>query len=148
MKRRFRGLAGQIKHCKDYGQAYNKERRKQSPPDEAIYHAFSFKVQRTSRAATCFWWEYQTAITTRHGSHVVHYLNEKTRRKSADEKLKFADHVTSDLSYWSRSHLGADIRYLSSLLTSQSAQLRNAMNILKCSQRPKVERCGLIMSSL
>lgn len=104
-KLRFGALAGQIKDCKDYGQPDDNQPWNKSMPDEAVYHRLSFKVQRAPRAATCFWWECQTAITTSQGSHVVHYLNEKARRKTADEKLKFADHVTPDLSYWSRSDL-------------------------------------------
>lgn len=51
MKRRFGGLAGQIKDCKDYGQTYDHQHWNKSMPDEAVYHRLGFKVQRALRAS-------------------------------------------------------------------------------------------------
>ena len=90
-----------------------------------------------------------TAITTSHRSHVGFTLSKKTR----PEPRRVKGQVCRPADPWlkllvQKSSFAQDIRYLSSVLTSPSAQLRDAMNILKCSQRLKVERCGLIMSSL
>ena len=51
MKHRFRALGGQIKYCKGYGQANNNQHWNESMPDEPIYHALSFQVQRALRAS-------------------------------------------------------------------------------------------------